>query len=311
MKNLLFFKPIGRFALWGKDAAKNYFGYTDFPDGIGQFWSFSAQESASNECITQPFMQQTLKEIWDDHPDLFNSKYIHFPFIISLVGAEDHLSIQVHPNDGIAQRMGYEMGKNEAWYFLDSKPNAYIFYGHTFAHKDAFTQAIKDNNFENYLLRKPVQTGSFVYLPSGIVHAMGKGNVVYEIQQSTDVTYRLYDFNRKEKDGSLRPLHLKEGIECIDFNQKDLNNEIEPMVQSFNQSTLTYYCCEQAFIVYKFEVKDQFDYPISSYMVCTVTQGSGWVNDEMVKLGDSFLVTCANQILKLNGNMTLMCTSEV
>lgn len=311
MKNLLFFKPIGRFALWGIDAAKNYFGYDEFPDGIGQFWSFSGQDKDSNICLSEPFENQTLKQIWVDHPELFKSRYIHFPFIISLVGAEDNLSIQVHPDDEKAQKLGYEMGKNEAWYFLDSKPEVSIFYGTSAQNKEELMQAVADKNFETKLLIKKVETGSFVYLPAGLIHAMGKGNVAYEIQQSTDVTYRLFDFNRKDNNGKERELNLDKGLECIDFKQEYLNKSIMPDQEIHGQSKVVKYQCEDSFIVYRFEVKDFLQTVINKYLVCTVCKGEGLVNGEKVQLGDSFLIVCGINQLNMSGDMVIMATSEV
>ncbi|HET6786221.1 MAG TPA: type I phosphomannose isomerase catalytic subunit [Erysipelotrichaceae bacterium] len=310
MSDLLFFKPIGRFALWGVNLVKNYFQYNEFPDGIGQFWSFSTQDNASNICLNGVYKGCTLKQIWEENPDLFRSKYHGFPFIISLVGAEDNLSIQVHPNDQIAQSLGYEMGKNEAWYFLDSKPGSTIYYGHTYKNKKEMLEAVYTDHFDEKLLKKKVLKDSFVYLPAGLVHAMGKGNVVYEIQQSTDVTYRLYDFNRKDSEGHSRPLHLDEGLECIDFNQNDLDKEVAPLVQWLDTSKLTQYVCDPSFIIYKFDVNERLNYSIDRYLVCTVTSGEGKVNNVRIKLGDSFLVPCTIKEIKLEGTMTIMATSE-
>lgn len=97
--SILFFKPIPRPAIWGHTLVKDYFDYCDFPDGIGQSWSFSAQENASTVCITEPFVGKTLHELWNSHQELFGHPNEPFPVIISLVGPEDDLSIQVHPDN--------------------------------------------------------------------------------------------------------------------------------------------------------------------------------------------------------------------
>lgn len=189
---VLFFKAIPRPAIWGHTKVRDFFGYDDFPEGIGQSWSFSAQdgEGLSTVCINGGFKGKTLKELWEKHQELFGHPGEDFPVIISLVGPEDDLSIQVHPDDEHAQKIGYKRGKNEAWFFIESDPGASIVYGQKTKNKEELQEMINQDKWDDIYKKYPVADGDFVYLPAGCLHAMGKGNVVYEIQQSTDVTYR-------------------------------------------------------------------------------------------------------------------------
>lgn len=201
---VLFFKAIPRPAIWGHTKVRDFFGYDDFPEGIGQSWSFSAQdgEGLSTVCINGGFKGKTLKELWEKHQELFGHPGEDFPVILSLVGPEDDLSIQVHPDDEHAQKIGYKRGKNEAWFFIESDPGASIVYGQKTKNKEELQEMINQDKWDDIYKKYPVADGDFVYLPAGCLHAMGKGNVVYEIQQSTDVTYRFYDYHRKDKDGN-------------------------------------------------------------------------------------------------------------
>ena len=135
---VLFFKAIPRPAIWGHTKVRDFFGYDDFPEGIGQSWSFSAQdgEGLSTVCIKGGFKGKTLKELWEKHQELFGHPGEDFPVIISLVGPEDDLSIQVHPDDEHAQKIGYKRGKNEAWFFIESDPGASIVYGQKTKNKE-------------------------------------------------------------------------------------------------------------------------------------------------------------------------------
>ena len=133
---LLFTEPVPRPALWGSTLLRDYFHYPQFPDGIGQSWSFSAQEGEglSNRIVGMEGM--TLLNLWEERPELFCSRHKRFPVIISLVAPEDDLSLQIHPTARISARLGYPTGKNEAWYFLETTCNAQIVYGQN-AHDEA------------------------------------------------------------------------------------------------------------------------------------------------------------------------------
>mgnify|MGYP001809828080 CR=1 FL=1 len=307
---ILFFEPIGRFAIWGHDAAKKYFSFKAAPDGIGQFWSFSAQINASNVCTNPPFEGLTLRTLWYSYPGFFESRYKEFPFIISLVGPEDDLSIQIHPNAAIAARLGFEMGKNEAWYFIKTADSGSIVYGHNAKDEAELRSYISDNNWNGLIKHKKVQPGSFVYIPTGIIHAMGKGSIVYEIQQSTDITYRLYDYDRLDQKGSKRSLNQEEGIECVTYDKEIMNISIEPKTKKTGNSTITEYDCEHQFKVFKLEVNGQCPFTWPSYLLCTIVIGNGIVEGKQVKLGDSFLIPKGSDTVSFEGNMTVMVTCE-
>ena len=240
---VLFFKPIARKAIWGHTLVKNYFGYNDFPDGIGQSWSFSCQKDASNICLSEPYVGKSLLELWNNHQELFGHNGEDFPVIISLVAPEDDLSIQVHPDSDYAHKIGLKKGKNEAWYFIKTEENTTIVYGHNAKNQEDLYNYINNKNWDNLIRHLDVHTDDFVYLPAGLLHALRKGSIVYEIQQSTDITYRFYDYHRKDTNGNERPLQLKEAIECLSYNQEDMVNNITPVVKEMNNGLDINYIC--------------------------------------------------------------------
>ena len=172
---LLFTEPVPRPALWGGTLLRDYFHYPQFPDGIGQSWSFSAQEGEGLSNRISGMEGMTLLNLWEKRPELFCSRHKRFPVIISLVAPEDDLSLQIHPNARISARLGYPTGKNEAWYFLETKCDAQIVYGQN-AHDEAqLREMIAADRWDELMQYLPVQKGDFVYLPAGVVHALKKG----------------------------------------------------------------------------------------------------------------------------------------
>lgn len=305
--DILFFEEIPRHAVWGNTLVKNYFGYHDMPDGTGQTWAFSCDEKGSNICQTEPFYGMTLAELWRNHQELFHREGQSFPVIISLVGPEDNLSVQIHPDDERATKIGYPFGKNEAWYFLDCIPDAKIVYGHTAKNKEEFLELAKANKWDELLVHLPVKAGDFVYTPAGTVHGVGKGCVTYEIQQATDVTYRLYDYDRREADGKPRQLNFEEGSDCIIGFPQKFEGVPEPIVEKSEHGTKTQLISNESFTVTKVEVNGEYVFHDDNYQLATVVKGTGSANGITVSIGDSFLIPYGCDVC-FDGDMTIMMT---
>ncbi|MCD8027749.1 MAG: mannose-6-phosphate isomerase [Erysipelotrichaceae bacterium] len=307
--SILFFKSIPRPAIWGHTLVKDYFGYDYFPDGIGQSWAFSAQKDASTICLSDPYKNITLLELWENHRELFGNQEGVFPVIISLVGPEDDLSIQVHPDTEHAKKLGYPSGKNEAWYFIETKDNASIVYGHNAKDKQDLMHYINDENYDDLIRHLDVHTGDFVYLPAGLLHALKKGSIVYEIQQATDITYRFYDYHRKDDNGNERELHLQQAIDCLSYNLKDMKNDIHPFIEETDHCKKTTFISNDSFTVTKLEITGDYSYHDNHYQLATVVEGDGYVDSKKIKLGDNFLIPY-NTKVKMMGQFTLMMTTK-
>lgn len=308
---VLFFKAIPRPAIWGHTKVRDFFGYDDFPEGIGQSWSFSAQdgEGLSTVCINGGFKGKTLKELWEKHQELFGHPGEDFPVIISLVGPEDDLSIQVHPDDEHAQKIGYKRGKNEAWFFIESDPGASIVYGQKTKNKEELQEMINQDKWDDIYKKYPVADGDFVYLPAGCLHAMGKGNVVYEIQQSTDVTYRFYDYHRKDKDGNERQLHVQQSIDVTSVPSLHSSNTLFTNSHLDNGSK-TRYVDSEFFVVdcYRLTGENTIlnDKP---FQMVSILEGEGIMDGQAVKKGDHFIVCSDQNEVVYDGVMTIMITT--
>lgn len=309
---LLFTQTIPRPALWGGTLIKSYFNYPQFPDNIGQSWSFSAQEGEgqSNRIIGGEYHGQTLLSLWQEQPQLFNSQHARFPVIISLVAPEDDLSLQIHPSDTVAAAIGYPSGKNEAWYFLEAEPNASIIYGQNAKDEAQLRSLLAADRWGEIAQLLPVHQGDFVYLPAGIVHALKKGSIVYEIQQATDITYRFYDYHRKDAKGQERELQVEQAIECVDYTLTQANAHPPAETLTYPQAEITTFITGSSFCVRRYLIKGGISFHFDAYQLMTCIKGNGFADRHPVSIGDSFLVTADSDVM-LEGDMCLMDTSEM
>ncbi len=305
----VFFKPIPRPAIWGRTLLRDYFTYDEFPLGIGQSWAFSAQEGGSTVVREGEYAGLSLLDLWQNHPRLFCSKHTRFPVIISLVAPEDDLSIQIHPDSEYARPLGYPSGKNEAWYFIEAERDASIVYGHNARDEVDLRGYIKRGDWEGLIRHRPVSAGDFVYLPAGLLHALKKGSIVYEIQQATDVTYRFYDYRRTDEQGNERELHLEEAIACMRYGSVAENNEPQPVHGIESGLDVTTFIQNESFCVRRYRCNGEGCLCATGYMLVTVVKGSGTAGGKTVRRGDSFLLPagCKTAII---GGMELMVTCE-
>ena len=219
------FLPLFKNKVWGGNKIKTLgFEYDPLPN-CGELWVLSSvagnesviangflADNTINEAI-EIYMGELLGEKNYDH---FGSQ---FPLLIKIIDAADRLSIQVHPDDALAQQRGMENGKTEMWYIMDAEKGAEIVDG--FASKitpEEYQRALADGTLETHLHIEHPQAGDVFFIPAGRVHALGKGILLAEIQQSSDCTYRIYDYNRPDADGRLRELHTAEALAAIDFS---------------------------------------------------------------------------------------------
>src|SRR5699024_1532591 len=170
--------------------------------------------------LNGPLKGQNLRQVWDEHPDLFGKTEAGttFPLLVKILDANDNLSVQVHPNDTYAQEVeGEAYGKTECWYVLGADEGAEIVFGHHATSREEFLSMVETGNWDELLQRVKVRQGDFFYVPSGTIHAIGKGIVILETQQSSDITYRVYDYDRKDASGNTRPLHIDSSADVTHF----------------------------------------------------------------------------------------------
>lgn len=220
------FMPLFKNKIWGGNKIKTLgFDYEPLPN-CGELWVLSGVEY-NESIVTNGFLSEnTLSEVLEIYMgELIGERNYErfgndFPLLIKLIDSADDLSIQVHPNDQLAQSRGMGNGKTEMWYIVDAEEDATIVNG--FA-KDTnsmeYADALQKGSLEQLLHKERVQKGDTYFIPAGRVHALGKGILTAEIQQSSDCTYRIYDYNRPGEDGRLRELHIREAMDAIQFDK--------------------------------------------------------------------------------------------
>ena len=222
VRDLIFLVPEFHGKLWGGRRLEEEYGY-DLPDGpVGECWAISAHPHGDCKVAGGAWDGQTLSALWAEHRELFGgAEGDEFPLLIKILDAQDDLSIQVHPDDAYAnEHENGSLGKRECWYILDAVPGAKIVVGQRAANREEFAQLVEEGRWDDLLNKVPVHAGDFFQVDPGTVHAILGGTLVLETQQSSDVTYRVYDFDRRQPDGSLRELHMAQSLDVIDFDMK-------------------------------------------------------------------------------------------
>lgn len=305
----LFFKPIPFETIWGGTAIKDYYGYDWMPDKTGQAWAFADQPKGSNVCMTAPFEGKTLGELWKSEPQLFGDTDRDFPLIISMLCPCDDLSIQVHPDMEHAKAMGYASGKNEAWYFLEAADDASIVFGHNAENEADLRSYIDECRWDELLRHLKVRKDDFVYLEAGLLHACGKNVIAYEVQQSTDVTYRFYDYDRADAAGNKRELQLEQAIGTLKYDGSLNTERYDAHVEMLGNCVRTTYMDSPSFRIEKIQIDDD-SYVLKEdiYELVSVVRGSGDVNGTPVAVGSHFLVPKDCPVV-ISGNLTVMMTT--
>ncbi|MDK2965039.1 mannose-6-phosphate isomerase, class I [Lacrimispora sp.] len=228
MNEPLFLAPVFHEKLWGGQKLNTKFNLQSPFKKTGEAWLISAHKDGCCLIKNGLFANQRLDFVWEKYPQLFGyPKEEKFPLLVKLIDAQDDLSVQVHPDDAYAWEHEGESGKTECWYILEAEESAEIIYGHNAQTKEEFISRINNGEWETLLRKVPVAKGEFYYVPTGTVHAIGKGCLIIEVQQSSNSTYRLYDYNRKNKKGELRDIHLKQSLDVVKIPSVDYKTACE------------------------------------------------------------------------------------
>lgn len=313
--DVIFLTPHFREKVWGGEALKD-FGYALPSDHTGEAWVISAYKD--NESIVkspEAFKGMTLRELYDKHPEVFGEVHHEpFPLLVKILDASDDLSVQVHPDDIYAAEHENDLGKSESWYILSAKPHASIVYGHTAKTREEFEEKVKAGDWEHLLRRLAVHEGEFYDVPHGMIHALGEGVVVLETQQSSDTTYRVYDYDRPDQNGKLRELHLPQVMDVTDYPAK--YPSFEPKTKELTGGKLTFLLKNPAFSVWKWEATGGPLNPslIGRYTLGTVVEGKGEMTVEdktySIQKGDAFIIPNEAKHVQLDGKVTIITSYE-
>lgn len=275
MAEPLFLKPVFQDKIWGGTKLHTKFGYELPTDTIGEDWAISAHPHGMGIIENGDFAGSTLADLWTNHQELFgHQKGAVFPLLTKILDAQNNLSVQVHPDDEYGKTHAGELGKTECWYVIDADPGSEIVYGHTAKTHDEFVKMVKEGKWDKLLTRVPVKKGDFFYVPSGMIHGIGKGILILETQQSSDTTYRVYDYDRRDDQGNLRELHIQQSIDVTTVPAEKPKLAIE--TKNIADSSVTTYVKTDFFNVYGWQIKGDLTFKKTApYTLFTVIEGHG------------------------------------
>jgi len=285
-------QPKLDYRLWGGQRLARWIGLPEpLPDNLAEIWLVYAQ----NRILNGPLAGRTLNDAARQLAEsLLGAQSIldyglDFPQLTKFIDANAKLSIQVHPDDAYAHSVesatGFH-GKTEAWYILHAKPGATLVYGlNRASNRTEFARAVKDGRLEDLLNYVPVQAGDVVFVPAGALHAINEGILLFEIQQTSDLTYRVYDYNRRGPDGKLRELHLQKALDVLNY-QPPAQEKIPPISLAPGRDLLVacpYFALERR----RYAEPVQHSTSPSSFETWTVIKGAATVAGEKLMLGQA------------------------
>ena len=302
----IYFKKI-----WGGRDLESF--RLNLPEGdIGESWDVACHENGTGVVANGRFKGISFNKLIESYGEkVLGRKYVNkkFPLLVKLINSNDNLSVQVHPNDEYAKIKENSFGKTEAWYVIDAEEGAELIVGTNGCTKEQFQDAIKNNTVENCLNRIKVKKGDGFLINSGLVHAIGKGLIIAEIQQNSDITYRVYDYGRP------REIHVEKSLEVIDFSLKP-----ERLVEDYKEYDgykFTSLCKNKYFTIDKSVIDTNY---ISStngdnFVILTIVDGSGKVTGnhytEDFKKGDSILLPASLGEYTIEGKLEVLITNPL
>ena len=309
MSNILKLSPSFKDYIWGGNKLMTQYGVKDM-DRVAEAWVLSAHPDGPSYLPDGTTFADKLAELGADAVGKNAAAFKDFPQLIKLIDAQSDLSVQVHPSDEYALKNEGQYGKTEMWYILDAEEGAGIYYGFQ---KDVsraeMEEAIRTNTLTDILRFVPVQPGESYFIPSGTIHAIGKGLLIAEIQQNSNVTYRVYDYGRKDAQGNTRPLHVEKALEVSDLTRAA--DAVEPTQTVVEGGVFTEVSSCSYFTVTKLEADGTvaIDNP-DSFIAVLITEGDGTIDGEKFVQYDTFFIPAGSDPVELSGKFQALL-SEV
>ncbi len=309
MKEVLFLEPVFKEMIWGGTRLRDDFGYEIPGEHTGECWAVSAHANGDCKVKNGSYAGEYLSALWKKHRELFgNLEGDVFPLLIKIIDAKADLSIQVHPEDEYARiNENGSLGKTECWYILDCDPDAKIVIGHHAQTKEELKQMIAEKRWNDLIRILPIKKGDFFQIEPGTVHAIKAGTLILETQQNSDITYRLYDYDRLSN-GKPRKLHLDKSIDVIGCPHKDVAGDRTVRKQAGAVVEQLVSC--KYYSVEKIEVDGTSQFKMTEpFRIFSVAEGSGSIDGISVKKGDHFILPSGYDEYELSGSMMLISSS--
>lgn len=307
---ILFLKPVFKQMLWGGSKLSTEFGYQIPGDDTGECWAISAHPNGDCEVREGIYEGKTLSELWQEHRELFGDLDLdRFPLLTKIIDARDDLSIQVHPNDAYAgEHENGSLGKTECWYVLDCPEDAALVVGHNASTREELQKMVEQGRWGELIREIPVKKGDFIQINPGTVHAIKGGLMILETQQNSDITYRVYDYDRLT-DGKPRQLHVKQSIDVITVPAPSAKDSVR-FVDDLPKNVMNELISCDYYTVWKLDVTKpvvvEQKYP---FLSMSVIEGEGIVNGQMIRKGDHFILPAGIGEVTLQGDMKIIASS--
>lgn len=314
------FTPILKERLWGGTKLGDVLGKSITSNTTGESWELSDVDGDVSVICNGDLSGTSLQELIQQYPeqllgkDVFRRFGTDFPILIKFIDAKQDLSIQLHPNDALARERHNSFGKTEMWYVMDADKGANLIVGfNRDVGKEEYVRSLEENTLLDLLNYEPVQEGDTFFINTGKIHAIGAGVLLAEIQQTSDITYRVFDFNRKGKDGKLRELHTDLALDAIDYGRKDDFRVAYPTTHNTNNPMVN---CPYFNTTY-LELTKDLEQDLStrdSFTIYMCVGGSVWIENEGgkadVKRGETVLLPASTQgvVLRTTGAKLLEVT---
>jgi len=298
---ILKLSPIFKEMIWGGDKLKKDFGFSFPSNQLGEVWVVSAHKNGDCIVASGEYFGQPLSKVYAEHRPLFgNSKSDQFPLLVKIIDANQHLSIQVHPDDEYSLLHEKSYGKTECWYILDCPPKASIIIDHHASCHQELVDSANDGMILDKLNVIEIKKGDFFYIPAGTIHAICSNTILYEVQQNSDVTYRLFDYGRVDKLGKPRDLHLKKGLEVIKSNSSKIKPK--PLIRHLRSSTITSLVKSDYFSITKIENNGLLNYELEGeFSLIGCIEGEVTIDDIRFTKGEHAVITHDTRNISLNG----------
>lgn len=313
MQEPLFMRPKLQEKIWGGTKLRDSYGYEIPSAHTGECWAISAHPDGVGSVANSAYAGLPLDTLYEKHPELFgNPSSVVFPLLTKIIDATEDLSVQVHPDDSYGLAHEGELGKTECWYIIDADEDSEIVYGHNALTKEEFAKMIADDKWDELLRRVKVKKGDFFFVPSGTIHAIGAGILILETQQSSNTTYRVYDYGRKDEAGSERDLHIQQSLAVSTIPHQDPVNHFKVRTEADN--TVTTFIESAYFTVCKWDVHSRMTFlKEAPYTLVSVIEGGGDISvSEKVyalKKGDHFILPSPVDSWTLSGSMQMIAST--
>ena len=307
---ILFLNPVFKEMIWGGNQLAEKFGYEIPSDKTGECWAVSAHPNGDCTVREGEYAGRKLSELFKEEPELFgNLPLDRFPLLIKIIDAKADLSIQVHPDDAYAKvHENGSLGKTECWYILDCPEDATLVVGHNAGSREELKEMIDQKRWSELIREVPVKKGDFIQINPGTVHAIKGGLMILETQQNSDITYRVYDYDRLSN-GKPRELHVQQSIDVITVPAPSAEDSVSHAADLPANTMNELIACDY-YKVYKLSVTEPVSFEQEHpFLIMSVIEGEGLVNGQMIRKGDHFILPSGFGKVELQGDMTLIASS--